>query len=284
MRTEKLLQRIITVACVVVGLLVVVGMVSAFFSPGIEAALTLPSRQPPALAPTMGKTPAVGVTRTVGAMQATVTLPPMVVATATQVPVATPNPVGPLAQDAFQRPDQMFWGTATDGQLWSGDAQSSPSFKIVGHTGQINGSGTFNALLGPRSTNEEVVFSGSISRFGPFNMGAVLHWTDANNWYKAYIDGSQLVLLKRAVGVTTLIKAVPFAALAGKQYSLRFRVVGRMLLARVWPTGSAEPTNWLVTAADSTGTALPSGFGGLRLFLVSGAIVTITMFTENVVA
>ncbi len=281
MRAEKLLQRIITVACVVVGLLVVVGVVSAFFSPGIEAALTLPSPKPPTLA--TGKTPPVGMTQTVGALQATVTLAPTVAATATQVPVATPKPAGPLAQDTFQRPNQMFWGTATNGQIWRGDAQSSPSFMIVGHMGQVNGSGTFNALLGPRSTNEEVVFSGSMSRYGPFNMGAVLRWTDANNWYKAYIDGSQLVLLKRAAGVTTRLNSVPFAAATGKQYSLRFRAAGSMLMARVWPTGAAEPTNWLVTASDTSNTVLTSGFGGLRLFLVSGAVATITMFTENVV-
>lgn len=277
MRTEALLQKILTIGCVVVGLLVLIGTISAFFASGIEADLALPTQQIRAT----GKTQPGGLTATANPVLATVgALPSPVAPTATLVPAATAKPVALLAQDTFSRPNQMFWGTASDGHTWSGDAQSSPSFAIVGQSGQVNGNGTFNAILGPRSANEEVLFTGSISRFGPFNMGAVLRWTDANNWYKAYIDGSQLVLLKRVAGTTMRITSVPFAAQAGTQYSLRFRAAGSTLMARVWSANQAEPTNWQITVTD---TALPSGFGGLRLFLVNGAITTITMFSENAV-
>ncbi len=278
MRTEKLLQKILTIGCVVIGLLVLIGTVSAFFASGIEADLALPTQQ----IRTTGKILPTGLTQTANPVLATVgALPSQSAATPTQAPIATAKPVALLAQDTFSRPNQMFWGTATDGHMWSGDAQGSPSFAIVGQNGQVNGNGTFNALLGPRSANEEVMFTGSISRFGPFNMGAVLRWTDANNWYKAYIDGSQLVLLKRVAGMTARITSIPFAAQAGTQYSLRFRATGSTLMARVWLADQAEPANWQITATD---TALSSGFGGLRLFLVNGAITTITIFTENAVA
>src|SRR5437763_1026864 len=64
-------------------------------------------------------------------------------------------------------------------------------------------------------------------------------------------------------------------------YSLRFRVVGSQLMARAWPTGQAEPQNWLVMATDNTFT---NGFGGLRPVVVKGINVTITSFTETSVA
>src|SRR5258708_32037550 len=35
-----------------------------------------------------------------------------------------PTPTATLAQDTFQRADQTYWGTASDGQLWGGDANS----------------------------------------------------------------------------------------------------------------------------------------------------------------
>jgi hypothetical protein len=188
-----------------------------------------------------------------------------------------------LAQDTFQRNDQQFWGTASDGQLWGGDAKISKNFSITGHAGAVmSGQGIFNATLGPRATDADVAFSGSLSLFsnGTSNIGSVLRWTDANNWYKAYIDGTQLILLKNVAGVVTRLNAVAFTAQNGIAYTLRFRVVGTMLSAKVWMSSQAEPTAWMVMATD---TAIPSGLGGLRLVVQNGATAKITMFTEMMV-
>src|SRR5579859_6376657 len=185
-----------------------------------------------------------------------------------------------LAQDNFQRNDQRFWGTASNGQIWGGNANSSPAFTVAGQTGTIaNGAGIFDATLGPRTTDAEVVFTGSLSLFGEgnSNIGSVLRWTDSNNWYKAYLDGTQLILLKRVAGTMTRLNAANFPALNGKEYTLRFRVVGSMLWARAWLTGQPEPAAWLTTAND---TALPSGFAGLRVVIQNGVLVRIHMFTE----
>src|SRR5450755_1899395 len=191
----------------------------------------------------------------------------------------SPTPGTTLAQDTFQRANQSQWGTASDGQLWGGDANSSSVFAIAGTTGQLaNGTTSYSAVLGPTATDAQVLFSGSISSFSATatNLGAVLRWTDTNNWYKAYIDGANLIIQKKVNGTTTVLKQIPFAAQAGTAYSLRFSVVGSTLTAKVWPTGGTEPAAWMLTATDSS---FQSGRCGLRLLVQNAAIARITAFT-----
>jgi streptogramin lyase len=200
--------------------------------------------------------------------------------TSTVTPSATPSstPGTTLAQDTFQRTNQSLWGTASDGQLWGGDANSASVFAIVGSAGQLaNGNTSYNAVLGPTSINAQVLFSGSISSFNASttNLGAVLRWTDTNNWYKAYIDGANLIIQKKVNGSATILTQTPFAAQAGTSYSLRFSAVGSTLTAKVWPTANAEPTAWMLTATDSS---LQSGQCGLRMLVQNGAIAQITAF------
>lgn len=184
-----------------------------------------------------------------------------------------------LAQDTFQRPDQMFWGTSTDGQPWSADAKSVPGFSIVNHTGQVIGSnGVYDAIVGPVAVNSEVVFSGSLSHYASSSLGALLRWTDANNLYKAFLGGGQLILLKKVAGVVTVLKTVPFLTRDGVSYTIRFRAVGHLLLARIWPTVQAEPQTWLLMMSDGD---LQSGFDGIRLVVQSGSTATITSYRET---
>ena len=184
-----------------------------------------------------------------------------------------------LAQDTFSHANQTFWGIASDGQRWQADAMSSPGFAIVNHAGQVaNGNGIYDAILGPHITNAEVVFSGSLSRFGPSTLGALLRWTDAKNLYKAYLDGAHLILLRDETGIVTMLKSVAFVAQEGQLYTFRFRVLGSLLSAKVWPANAPEPANWMVTTID---TSLSSGYGGLRVVLRNGITATITSFTES---
>jgi DNA-binding beta-propeller fold protein YncE len=188
----------------------------------------------------------------------------------------SPTPASTLAQDTFQRANQTYWGTASDGHTWGGDANKLTVFSISSNTGQVsNGSNTYNAVLGPVATNAEVLFTGSMSTFKNTNLGALLRWTNGNNWYEAYIDGSKLIVQKRVKGTITIIGSTPFTATGGTSYILRFRMVGTTLYVRAWQTGTTEPTNWMVTVTD---TALSSGYCGLRLRLPTGAIASYTSF------
>ena len=198
-------------------------------------------------------------------------------------PTVVPQPVI-LAQDTFARPDQQFWGRASDGSPWGGDANSSQVFAIVGGTGQLqDGQGFFNAILGPQVANEEVFYRGSVSHFDQLrdNVGAVLRWTDNEHYYKAYLDGASLILIKRVNGVVSRLGAVPFAAQDGRSYSLRFRAVGQQLFVRAWPSAGPEPGGWMITASDGS---LASGFGGLRALLENDITVTVTLFQERSIA
>lgn len=207
-------------------------------------------------------------------------------ATAMRSPTATeaPSPTATtatwtiLAHDTFQREDQRFWGMATDGQIWGGNANSARIFSISGRTGQVsNGSRAYDALLGPKASNAEIVCTGSISRFGQSSFGVVLRWNDANDWYKASLDGTYLILSKKVAGASTRLAMSPYAASAGTSYTLRFRIEGTTLLAKVWPTGTPEPPSWLMMTND---TSLQFGLGGLRFVLKIGVTVNISSFAE----
>jgi hypothetical protein len=188
----------------------------------------------------------------------------------------SPTPGATLARDTFQRPNQALWGTASDGHTWGGDANVQSVFSIANNTGQVsNGSTSYSATLGPVATDAEVLFTGSMSSYTNNNLGAVLRWTDGNNWYKAYINGTTLVVQKKVNGATTILGSVPFTATPGTSYTLRFRVVGTTLYARVWQTGTTEPTNWLIMVTD---TSLSSGFCGLRMLAQNGATASYTAF------
>jgi streptogramin lyase len=196
----------------------------------------------------------------------------------TPTPTITPSPSPgtTLAKDTFQRANQSHWGTASDGLVWGGAANTQSSFSIKNNMGQVsNGSGQYNALLGPTSTDAEVLFSGSLSSFTQSNLGAILRWSDSKNWYKASINGTSLMIQKKVNGTLTLLSKTAFAATAGKSYTLRFRVVGSTLYAKVWQTANTEPTSWMITIADSS---LLSGRCGLHLQVQSTVTADITSF------
>ncbi len=196
------------------------------------------------------------------------------------VPLSTPMTTHFFAQDTFQRPDQVLWGAASDGQHWEGDAnRQARSFFIAGKQGIImHAQGILNAMLGPTSSNVEVSVSGSLSRFGGIiNFGVVVRWADANNWYKAFINGTHFVMLKRVKGVTTQLSIQPFTAQGNTLYTIHFRAIGVVLFANVWPSADPEPHGWMLNVTD---TSLTTGQGGMRVLLQNDIVVHLVTFSE----
>jgi hypothetical protein len=105
-----------------------------------------------------------------------------------------------------------------------------------------------------------------------------LRWTDANNLYKVFLGGGQLIMLKKVAGLVTELKAVAFPVEDGASYTFRCQAVGQLFLASVWPTGQAEPRSWMLTVTDRD---LQSGYDGIRLVVQQGTTATITSFTET---
>ncbi|HEX6393125.1 MAG TPA: LamG-like jellyroll fold domain-containing protein [Acidimicrobiales bacterium] len=186
-----------------------------------------------------------------------------------------------LASDTFQRANQSHWGTASNGQTWGGDANSNSSFSISGNAGLVSNTGgnSYSAVLGPTATDSEVYATGSMSSYSSSNFGDVVRWTDTNNWYKAYIDGSNLIIQKKVSGSTTTLASTPFSPTAGTSYSIHFRVVGSTLTANVWASSGTEPTGWMLTATDTTFT---SGYTGMRFLAQTGITATVTSFQSDV--
>src|SRR6266849_7800440 len=205
---------------------------------------------------------------------------PTATATSTSTPTPTPPPGTMLGTDTFQRANQSLWGAASDGQTWGGDASSRSVFSVSGNAGLVSttGSTSYSAVLGPTAANAEVYATGSLSSFTNSNFGAVLRWTDGNNWYKAFIDGGSLFIQKKVAGATTILASAPFTASAGTAYTIHFRVVGSTLTANVWAASGTEPSGWMVTASDS---ALTSGSCGMR-FLTQSGTATVTSFQADV--
>jgi hypothetical protein len=244
---------------------IVAGLVSGVFANSIQHALTVSTTQ---AVTTMKASTTAG--------QAAPNAPKVGVTATATMPMQTPADV--VAQDTFQRQDQPLWGVATDGRNWDGDANANPVFSVVGKVGQIaNEQGTFNALLGSQAnSNVEVLLNASLSNFtGNVNLGVVLRWGDANNWYKALIDGTHISILRRAQGVSTTLGTAPFQAQGGVMYSLRFRAVGAMLFAKVWQSTMPEPTTWMVTTTDPT---LTAGQVGVRVVIQAAVIVKVRSF------
>jgi len=254
------------IGLLLLGFILLIDILAVRFSAEIQASLTLPVIKIKSAAPTH-----VAI--------------PTGVATATKLTVPTPTSVltlqakDILAQDMFQRANQVFWGISSNGLAWGGDAKNSQSFAIVNHTGRVtNGSGVFDAILGPVAVNSEAVFSGSLTNYTSSSLGAVLRWTDANNLYKVFLGGGQLIMLKKVAGVVTELKTVAFPVKDGASYTFRCRAVGQVLLASVWLTGQVEPQSWMLTVTDRD---LQSGYDGMRLVVQNGTTATITSFTET---
>lgn len=202
---------------------------------------------------------------------------PSVTASVTVTPSITPGTT--LAQDTFMRTNQSLWGTASDGQSWGADANTLNNFSINANSGQVLGSGTsaksYNAVLGPTATDAQVLLSGSLSSYGSNTLGAVLRWSDANHFYRAFINGKTLTIVKKVGATITKLNSVTFASTATRVYSLRFQVVGGTLSAKVWATGTTEPSNWMVTASDNS---LTSGNCGVLLYLANAIKANVTAF------
>ena len=201
---------------------------------------------------------------------------PSPTSTTVVTPSPTPNPGTAIAQDTFQRANQAHWGTASDGHVWAADANTQNAFSIAANTGQIsNGNTYYNAVLGSTIGNAEVLVSGSISSFSNANLGAVLRWKDTNNWYKAYISGTSLIIQAKINGSYRTVSTTAFNATASKSYTIRFRAVGSNLYAKAWATGTTEPTAWMATGTD---TALQTGYCGVRVQLQSGVTIKFSSF------
>jgi streptogramin lyase len=190
-----------------------------------------------------------------------------------------PTPVVTLGLDTFHRASRNLWGKSSAGQTWGGDANTSRAFIITGNRGTVvKGVSFYSAVLGAAAANEEVVSTGAISSFANSNFGGVLRWTNNGNFYKAYLDGTSLLLQKRAKGVTRLLARIPFRASTASSYTIDFRIIGSTMNVRVWKVGTPVPSRWMITTVDHS---LASGYAGIGMQVIGSAKLSFSYFKAN---
>lgn len=183
-----------------------------------------------------------------------------------------------LASDDFKRSNQTNWGVAPDGQFWLADAQKTDSFSISEDKGIIKASAGFRCgVLGPVVTDSEVLFAASLSSYNQSDLGAILRWNNANDFYQVVLNGQGITLSRVVNGMETPLDIVPLTPRAGASYTFLFRAVGSQLSAMVWPTGQPAPANWQISLADS---ALTAGRAGIGAFMQAGTQVQVSNFKE----
>lgn len=184
-----------------------------------------------------------------------------------------------LAEDSFHRPNQTYWGTASDGQTWSGDANLSTVFSIATNRGAMTNtaSSNYRAMLGPKVPDAEVLATGSSSMFanGTVDFGVIVRVVDGNNFYEVLIDGSTFRIHKTAGASKSDLAVTPFTAAAGASYSIRARAVGSAIAAKVWDASQSEPAGWMLQVNDS---AFSNGQCGVRALVPLPALVTFSHF------
>lgn len=108
-------------------------------------------------------------------------------------------------------------------------------------------------------------------------MGVVLHWISSTSWYKLYLDGAFLVIIKHT-GVRTLtLGRAPFLALPSELYTLRFRVEHEQIFAKAWNVLQDEPAGWMLVRSDFS-PGWFSGIAGVRVLLPNNATIDVSSF------
>lgn len=180
------------------------------------------------------------------------------------------------ASDTFGRTVSSGWGTSDTGQAWSITGGLSSDYSVGSGTGihsvTSRGVSRYATLSSPGpDTDTRVSFSTDQTAAGDsFLVNVLARWLGTSDFYsaRAELDAAQGITLSlrrstTAGGDTTLGSfTTPLTHSTGTSYTVRLRVLGTTLWAKLWTTGSPEPSDWQLTADDSALTA--AGSVGVR--------------------
>jgi hypothetical protein len=183
-----------------------------------------------------------------------------------------------LVSDNFTRADQRYWGASPEGTAWQADASMASSFSIAGNKGVIGPTpGNLCGVLGPVVSDSEVLFTASLSHYGPSSLGAVLRWTSPADYYAAELDGQKLTIERMMDGMETPLNSIPFYPQDNVSYTFLFRAAGTHLSAAAWPTGQPAPADWQISLPDN---AFTSGQAGIVAAIQPGVQAQVSNFKE----
>ena len=170
----------------------------------------------------------------------------------------------PLASDEFEQPSTRGWGSAIVGGAWKIAGGSTTTTTVADGFGKLNlaAGDTRHATLNTPSIPSPALettfrldqapaaggaYIGVIARDSTAGKYLVRAWLrpDGTIWLVAHRDGTVLA--------TQAVSGLAFAA--NTSYTLKVTVTGTAqasIKAKIWATGTTEPTDWQLKATDNT--------------------------------
>lgn len=205
---------------------------------------------------------------------------------------ADPCPAPPLVSDTFTRTLASTWGTTDTGQTWTQTGGAASDYSVSGGQGRHltpADSVTRRTVVPQPQADADVLLDVGISQVATGDSvfaGVVMRSADASNMYLTRLEfttaGTVAVTLRKIVaGVQTQLAvwATTLTYTAGAMFSVRMQTEGTSLRTRVWPAGTAEPTEWAVVAVDTSFAA--AGNTGTRSITVASTNVGLLTLYDN---
>jgi PKD repeat protein len=204
-----------------------------------------------------------------------------------------------LARDLFERTVTGGWGTADVGGPWTvgWDPATLSVAAGVGQMAMSPGQEVRAYLAGVSSTDTDLRFQVSLDK-APTGNGVAVNATVRGNYANAYrgrvwIQGSGAIVLQLTSAVNSaesyldqqVLSAVTYVA--GDTYEVRVQAWGTgttNLRAKMWKTGTVEPSTWLANATDSTTSLQSAGGIGFLSYLSGSSTVSPSVRLDNLVA
>jgi PKD repeat protein len=201
------------------------------------------------------------------------------------ITVTAPPPApAPLAADAFERTSASGFGRADTGGPWTMSGGSSSVSGGAGHLQVATAGGSAAALLNSVVVRDVAVQVGLSLDQAPTGGGTYAYLMarrSAGNQYRLAVrfmaDGKvTLAFMRTASGTETTLKTVtlPGTYTPGTLLLVRMDVAGldtTTLQAKAWTSGTAEPTDWQLSATDTTAVLRTAGGIGVSAYLSGSA-------------
>lgn len=199
----------------------------------------------------------------------------------TPAPVSAPAPVASgtvLANDAFNRTLTGAWGKADVGSSWSLSGGSS-AFSVAGGQGLValraadNRVATLPAVSSTTTSTAAVLALGSLPSSGAVSVTLIGRQVGTSTYSaRLRVDstGAARVMLLRNEVQLGVSYALPQKYTPGQGVSIKVNVTGTApttIKAKVWLSGTAEPSTWRLSATDSTAALQKSGTVGVKSYL-----------------
>jgi len=218
-----------------------------------------------------------------GTFQVTLTVTDDKGATGTTTKPVTVTNTGPVAADRFERSVANAFGTADVGGAWT-VAGAASNFSVTGGAGRMRvptAGATLAASLGLSATSTDSYVSVALDKpqtGGGTFVSLIGRRVDSSNDYRLRLrylsDGSVSASLSKVTAGTetplTQVQVPNLTYAPGDVLQLRLQVTGTApttVRAKVWRSGSTEPTAWLATTTDSTASLQVAGGIGLLAYL-----------------